>query len=90
MHASPQKTLKLRKLPPSYSAVVMPFVLSILMTCIISAVSTAIGTGWTNGFVATWSYAWGVSSLVAFPSLLIVLPIVRRIVAAIVDQPARP
>ncbi|TIU90623.1 MAG: DUF2798 domain-containing protein, partial [Mesorhizobium sp.] len=56
MKASPQKTLKLRKLPPSYSAVIMPFVLSILMTCIISAVSTAIGTGWTNGFVATWSY----------------------------------
>jgi hypothetical protein len=29
--------------------------------------------------------AWGASWLVAFPSLLIVMPVVRRIVAAIVE-----
>lgn len=89
MQASPDQAFKLRKLPPSYGAVVMPLVLSILMSSIVSAVSTAIGAGWTNGFIAAWSYAWGASWLVAFPSLLILLPIVRRIVAAIVDQPAR-
>ncbi|MER9895761.1 DUF2798 domain-containing protein [Mesorhizobium sp. M0119] len=88
MQASPDRAFKLRKLPPSYGAVVMPLVLSILMSSIV-LVSTAIGAGWTNGFIAAWSYAWGASWLVAFPSLLIVLPIVRRIVAAIVDQPAR-
>ena len=80
----------MRKLPPSYGVVVTPFVLSILMSCIVSAVSTAIGTGWTTGCVAPWSYAWGASGLGAFPSLLIVLPIVRRIVAVVVDQPIRP
>jgi hypothetical protein len=52
-----------------------------------SAVATLINAGWTTGFVATWPYAWGASWLMAFPSLLLVLPIVRRIVAAIVDQP---
>ncbi|TIN18126.1 MAG: DUF2798 domain-containing protein [Mesorhizobium sp.] len=86
---SRDRVLKLRKLPSSYSVVVMPFVLSILMSCIVSAVSTAIGTGWAGDFVATWSYAWGASWLVAFPSLLMVLPIVRRIVAVIVEPPAR-
>jgi hypothetical protein len=87
MQISRDKISKLRKLPPSYNVVVMPFVLSGLMSCIVSAVSTATGMGWASGFVTTWSHAWGASWLVAFPSLLIVLPIVRRIVAAFVHQP---
>jgi hypothetical protein len=87
MRPSSDKVLKSRKLPASYNALVMPFVLSILMSCIVSAVATLINLGWTTGFVATWPYAWGASWLVGFPSLLLVLPIVRRIVAAIVDQP---
>ena len=37
------------------------------------------------GFVATWMSAWGLSWLVAFPVLLAVMPVVRRIVGLIVE-----
>lgn len=34
---------------------------------------------------AAWMGAWGVSWLVAFPALLLLLPVVRRIVALVVE-----
>ncbi|WP_376741448.1 DUF2798 domain-containing protein [Sinorhizobium psoraleae] len=35
-----------------------------------------------------WPHAWGASWAIAFPSLMLVLPVVRRIVGAIVEQRA--
>jgi hypothetical protein len=76
------------KLPSRYAAIVMPLVLSVLMTFVVSAISTLRSLGPTPAFIATWPAAWGISWLVAFPTLLAVLPLVRRIVALAVEQPS--
>lgn len=76
-----------RKLPARYASVVMPFVLSVLMTAVVSMISTLKSLGATPEFLSTWPVAWGLSWLVAFPTLLIVLPLVRRIVAMVVAPP---
>jgi Protein of unknown function (DUF2798) len=77
-------SLRLRKLPARYAGIVTPLILSGLMTFIVSAIATwkAIGVG--AEFPGTWMEAWGVSWVIAFPTLLIVLPVVRRIVGLIV------
>jgi hypothetical protein len=75
------------KLPARYAAIVMPFVLSVLMTFVVSAISTLKVLGPTAAFVSTWPAAWALSWLVAFPTLLAVLPLVRRIVAFVVESP---
>lgn len=75
------------KLPAHYTAVVMPLVLSVLMTFVVSAISTFRSLGPTPAFLATWPSAWAISWLVAFPTLLAVLPLVRKIVALAVEQP---
>jgi hypothetical protein len=75
------------KLPARYAAVVMPLALSVLMTFVVSAISTLRSLGPTPAFVATWPAAWAISWLVAFPTLLAVLPLVRRIVALAVEAP---
>ncbi|HXI09001.1 MAG: DUF2798 domain-containing protein [Bradyrhizobium sp.] len=75
------------KLPARYTAVVMPLVLSVLMTFVVSAISTFRSLGPTPAFLATWPSAWAISWLVAFPTLLAVLPLVRKIVALAVEQP---
>jgi hypothetical protein len=74
----------LRKLPARYAGIVMPFFLSLLMTCIVSMISTLKGVGWGDAFFKVWPSAWGISWLVAFPVLLLVLPLVRRLTAAVV------
>ncbi|KRR00623.1 DUF2798 domain-containing protein [Bradyrhizobium valentinum] len=73
------------KLPARYAAIVMPLVLSVLMTFVVSGISTLKSLGPTPAFVTTWPAAWAISWLVAFPTLLAVLPLVRKIVAFTVE-----
>lgn len=56
----------------------MPFILSILMTCVISFVSIIKALGLDGFTPAGWLSAWLWSWSVAFPTLLILLPLVRR------------
>lgn len=78
-----------RKLPSRFNAVAFPFILSIAMCGIVSAVSTLKGLGMSPEFPSRWLSAWGISWLIAFPVLLIILPLVRRIVAVFVAAPGR-
>lgn len=82
--------IAVRKLPARYAPIVMPFVVSILMTAVVSVISTLRSLGATPAFLATWPGAWALSWLVAFPTLLMVLPLVRRIVACVVASPSQP
>jgi hypothetical protein len=77
-----------KKLPAHYATILVPLVLSVLMTFVVSAISTLKSLGPTPAFLTTWPVAWAISWLVAFPTLLVVLPLVRRIVALAVE--ARP
>lgn len=78
-----------RKLPYRYAAIVMPFVLSIIMTFVVSGVSTWKSLGISAEALAVWPQAWGLSWLVAFPTLIAVLPVVRRVVSLVVEAPGR-
>ena len=82
----PRNFLGLRKLPARFAGIVMPLLLSILMTFIVSAISTMRGIGITPDFLHLWLGAWGLSWLVAFPTLLAVLPLVRRATAVFVHM----
>ncbi|MDO9296318.1 DUF2798 domain-containing protein [Bradyrhizobium sp.] len=75
------------KLPARYAAIVLPLVLSLLMTFVISGVSTLMSLGPTSAFVSTWPAAWALSWIVAFPTLVVLLPLVRRLVAFVVEAP---
>lgn len=79
-------SLGIAKLPASCAALVMPLLLSILMTFIVSAVATLRSIGPAPGFFAVWLSAWGLSWIVAFPTLLLALPLVRRATAALVEH----
>jgi hypothetical protein len=76
-----------RRLPASSAPLVTAFLLSILMTCVVSGISTLLSVGVTPDLLLHWPRAWGFSWLVAFPTLLLVLPLVRRAVARIVAPP---
>ena len=82
----PKKTLLgLPKLPARSAVWVMPLLLSVLMTFIISLISTLRSVGMTPEMPQLWLGSWALSWLVAFPTLLLVLPLVRKATAAIVD-----
>ncbi len=70
-----------------YSCVVLPLFLSIIMTCVVSLVSTLHGFGLAIGMLQVWLGSWAWSWAIAFPTLLVVLPFVRRATYAIVQMP---
>ena len=76
----------MRKLPARYAGLVLPLLLSILMTFIVSLISTLRGIGLAANLVQVWMGAWGLSWIVAFPTLLMVLPLVRRATRALVES----
>lgn len=79
----------LPRIPARYAGIVMPLLLSVIMTCIISGVSTFLALGFTREALGAWPIGWGMSWLVAFPTLLVVLPIVRHLVSVLVAPPLR-
>ena len=67
-----------RKLPPCAGAIVTPPLLSLVMTLAVSAISTLCIRGPGRGFLGAWPV------IIAFPTLLVVLPLVRRLTATLV------
>lgn len=57
------------------------------MTFVVSMVSTLRSLGLEDFSINVWMSAWAISWLIAFPTLLLVLPVVRKITAILV-QPA--
>ncbi len=78
--------LGLRKLPARYAGIIMPLLLSILMTFVVSLISTLRGIGLADNVLHIWMGAWGLSWIVAFPTLLFVLPLVRRLTGALTES----
>ena len=73
------------KLAARHAQWVMPLFLSLFMTCVVSGISTLRVLGWGPAFLGVWFASWMWSWLVAFPAVLVVLPLVKRLTAALVD-----
>lgn len=85
MNASrPNSPFPIRKLPTRYAAFVMPFILSCFMTCIVSLISTLRSIGWAEDILNIWMGSWAISWLIAFPALLLMLPVARRLTSWVV------
>lgn len=73
-----------RKLPARYASIMMPLLLSIKMTFVVSLIATAKSIGFhTPHLITNWMSAWALSWAVSFPVLLAVQPMVRKMVAFI-------
>jgi Protein of unknown function (DUF2798) len=77
--------VKKMKIPKKYSALLFAFLMSLLMASLMSGILTFVFTGlgaqffthWGNGFVHAWP--------IAFPSILVIAPLVRRMVTALTE-----
>ena len=71
-------------MPARFAPILFGFVLSSLMSFIVSGISTLRNTGPVDGFFGLWIGAWLLSWLIAFPVVLVVAPMARRIVNSLV------
>ena len=74
------------KFHAKYNGIVMPLLLSLLMTMLVSCISTLKIAGVTPEFFTLWMSSWAISWLIAFPTLLVLLPIVRKLTTLLVKH----
>jgi len=71
-------------IPARYAQVLFAFILSLLMSFIITAIATYRTIGPEMPFVVTWMKTWMSAWVVAFPTVLVLGPLTRRLVAMLV------
>ncbi|MDC0658890.1 DUF2798 domain-containing protein [Leisingera sp. SS27] len=74
-------------IPARFAPLLSGFLMSLMMSSIVSGISTLRVGGADDGFAAAWLTAWAYSWTVAFPVVLVVAPLVRRIVAVAIRPP---
>lgn len=68
-------------LPARLAPALFGLILSGLMSLIVSCFATWRAIGLVEGFVGTWLQSWLGSWVIAFPAVLVVAPMARRLVA---------
>jgi len=77
------------RIPARHAPLLSGFLLSGLMTLIVSGVATYRNVGLPPDFPVRWLTAYLNGWVVAFPTLLVVAPVVRRLVARLTAGPWR-
>lgn len=67
-------------IPKKYEAILFGFLLSGLMSFMVSGISTLRAAGLISGFANLWFSAWLAAWLFAFPVVLFAAPLTRRLV----------
>lgn len=73
-------------IPARYAPIAFGLLLSGMMSFLVSGVATIFTLGFGVEFFGQWMLAWLPSWAVAFPAILIVAPLARRIVTAITTK----
>lgn len=67
--------------PAKFSPVLFGFILTCLMTFLVAGISTFRAMGLVDGVFGIWMTNWLASWVVAFPVVLVIAPLTRKIVA---------
>lgn len=71
------------KIPARFAPIVFGALLSLIMTGVVSAFVLMVTQGVHPGFLAQWLKSCAMTWPVAFPTVTLVAPMVRKVVAAV-------
>jgi len=78
----------MRKLPARFEPLLFSLLLSGMMSLLVSAVATWHSLGTHDDFASVWMASWLSSWLIAFPAVMVVAPVARKLVARCVEPGA--
>jgi len=73
-------------IPKKYEFVTFAFFMSLFMTFLMSFVVTFVNVGLVENFFFLWAQAFWRAYIVAFPAVLTVVPLVRKLVKKLVAE----
>ncbi len=74
-------------MPARFAPILFGFLLSGMMSLLVSGVATLRALGFAEHFLWLWFTAWLPAWAVAFPSVLVVAPFARKLVAHLTARP---
>ena len=77
------------KLPSRFASILFSLIVSLTMSCIVAGISTFSTISFSNDFFMSWIVAQGKSWPIAFPILLTVVPMARKLVNVFLDPSSR-
>jgi len=69
-----------------YQQIVFSFAMALLMSGIMSFVISIFNVGMVANIVTIWLQAWGFAFVVAFPTIIIVSPVVHKLVSLVLHD----
>ena len=75
----------MKKLPVTYMRFALPLGTSFFMTFLVSGVATIRAIGLVPGVIGTWMVSWIISWAIAFPTMLVMMPRVRRWLSYLIE-----
>jgi len=71
---------------PRFAPVVFALFMSFFMSGIMSLVVTTINIGLVDDLILRWLNSWPMTFAIAFPTIMVVAPMVKRIVGRLIMQ----
>ncbi|MFA5632325.1 MAG: DUF2798 domain-containing protein [Porticoccaceae bacterium] len=69
-----------------YQRFVFAFFMSLLMSCAMSLVISIFNVGLVHNIISIWLKAWAFAFVVAFPSIIMVAPVVQKLVELVLKK----
>ncbi|MCB1855749.1 MAG: DUF2798 domain-containing protein [Pseudomonadales bacterium] len=60
--------------------------MSLLMSCIMSLVISIFNVGLVSNIIHIWLKAWAFAFVIAFPTIIVVSPLVHRLVSMVLKE----
>ena len=79
-----------KKLPVRLFQPLFGLFMAFFMSFLMSGAITAINVGLPPDFFSRWMHSWGLAFLLAYPAILIVAPLARRLALKFVESPISP
>lgn len=79
-----------KKLPVRLFQPLFGLFMAFFMSFLMSGAITAINVGLPPDFFSRWMHSWGLAFLLAYPAILIVAPLARRLALRFVESPFAP
>ncbi len=73
-------------IPNKFAQYAFSFFMALLMSGLMSFVITLYNLGWVEDILFVWLKAWQFAFIVAFPSIVLLSPVVRFLVTMVVKQ----
>jgi len=72
------------KINKKYEQIVTMTLMVLVMTFVVTFVNTARNNGFQADFILLWLKSWGFAYIVALPTVMIIMPLIKKLVSSMV------